>query len=295
MRFRPDVVLSAHIVVAPAAVAIRRLTGVPFVQYIHADETRARPRLARFAVSRADAIVAVSRHARDLALGAGAPPGRTHVIPPGVDPPEQRPGEPSDEPASPTTGEPIVLTVARLSARYKGHDVMVRALPRILERVPTARWVVVGDGPLRPELERAAAAAGIEDHVRFEGALADDRRDAWLRRADVFVMASRLPAGGGGEGFGIVYLEAAVHGLPVVAGNVGGSLDAVADGETGLLVDPADPVAVGDAVADLLVDRDRAQALGRAGAARAEGFAWPLIARRVEDLLMHLAASRSRR
>jgi glycosyltransferase involved in cell wall biosynthesis len=82
-----------------------------------------------------------------------------------------------------------------------------------------------------------------------------------------------------------VYLEANAHGMPVVAGNVAGAIDAVVDGETGLLVDPADHLAVGRALVDLLSDRGRAEELGRAGAERARGFAWPLIAERVERLL----------
>jgi glycosyltransferase involved in cell wall biosynthesis len=89
-----------------------------------------------------------------------------------------------------------------------------------------------------------------------------------------------------GEGFGIVYLEAGVYGKPVVAGNVAGALDAVADGESGLLVNPTDSPAVASAIARLLHDRDLARRLGEAGARRAQGFAWPLIAERVEAVLL---------
>ena len=88
-----------------------------------------------------------------------------------------------------------------------------------------------------------------------------------------------------GEGFGIVYLEADAYGKPVVAGNVGGALDSVVDGETGLLVDPSDHVAVAEALTRLLLDRDLAAQLGGAGARRAQEFAWPLICERVGDVL----------
>ena len=87
-------------------------------------------------------------------------------------------------------------------------------------------------------------------------------------RAQLLAMPSRLPAGGfAGEGFGIVYLEAGAYGKPVVAGNVGGALDAVRDGETGLLVDPLDPLAVAEAIATLLSDRELAGRLGEGGRA----------------------------
>src|SRR4051812_37192313 len=75
---------------------------------------------------------------------------------------------------------------------------------------------------------------GLDGHVHFVGAVSDVERDVWLDRAHVFAMPSRLPRGGqGGEGFGIVYLEAGVHEVPVVGGNVAGALDAVVDGVTG--------------------------------------------------------------
>lgn len=281
-RFRPDVVLSVHIVLSPAAGMIRRLTGARTVQYLHADEIRSRRSLAGFAVRRADAVIAVSQHTRRLAISVGADPARLHLIPPGVDLPL---ASPSERPAPPT-----LLTIGRLRERYKGHDTLIRAMPMISARVPGAQWVIVGDGPLRPELERQAAAHGLDGSVRFVGQASDAERDAWLDRAHVFAMPARVPPGGlGGEGFGIVYLEANAHELPVVAGNVGGALDAVVHGETGLLVDPWDHTAVADAVADLLLDPGRAAALGRAGAARARRFAWPTIAERVEELLLGVA------
>lgn len=283
LRFRPDVILSAHIVMAPAARLLQRALGIPFVLYVHADEVRGRPGLAAFGVRHADAVIAVSRHASELAIAAGAPAERVHVIPNGVDLPDAVKREPAER--------KTILTVARLRDRYKGHDVLVRALPLILARVPDAQWVVIGDGPLREQAERLADAHRLDGQVRFLGEVSDEERDAWLGRAHVFAMPSRLPVGGvGGEGFGLVYLEASARGLPVLAGNVGGAVDAVVDGETGVLVDPSDYIAVADALTDLLNNPERAEALGRAGAARAREFAWPVIVAKVETLLREVAA-----
>lgn len=280
-RFRPDAVLSMHIVTSPAAWTLGRLLGVPFVQYLHASEVDFRPRLAAFAVRRAAATIAVSSHTARLAANAGAPADRVHTIPPGVDIPSP--------PSEPRFERPTVVTVARLDDRFKGHDVMLRALPLVLTRVPAAQWLVIGQGRLRGELERQATRMGLSDHVRFLGALPDAERDRCLGRAHLFAMPSRRPAQGGGEGFGIAYLEAGASGLPVVAGRAAGATDAVADGETGLLVDPDDPAAVAGAISELLLDRDRASALGRSGRERARQYAWPLLVPRIERLLVESA------
>jgi phosphatidylinositol alpha-1,6-mannosyltransferase len=227
-------------------------------------------------------VIAVSAHSERLAVDAGADPARVHRVLNGVD----LPVGPRTQPAA----RPTIVTVARLEDSYKGHDVMIRALPLLRARIPDVEWLVVGDGKLRPGLERLAVEAGVGDAVRFLGELSDADRDAALQRARVFAMPSRLPPGGvGGEGFGIAYLEAAAHGLPVVAGDVGGALDAVVDGETGILVDPEDPAAVAEALTALLLDPDHARALGEAGARRAQDFAWPAVARRFEDIVLDLA------
>jgi phosphatidyl-myo-inositol dimannoside synthase len=192
-----------------------------------------------------------------------------------------------DDPAPQPVDRPTILTIARIEERYKGHDVMVRALALVLAKVPDAQWVVIGDGSLRPSLEQLARSYGVSDSIRFLGAVSDDQRNAWLARAQLLAMPSRLPAGEfAGEGFGIVYLEAAAYGKPVVAGNVGGAIDAVLDGETGLLVDPLDPLAVAEAITRLLQDDELARRLGGAGQARAQQYAWPKVVERVEALLL---------
>jgi len=289
----PDAVLSGHVVTGPAALVVQRLLGAPAIQYLHADELRNRPSLTRLVTGRASASVAVSSHTRRQALALGAPEHRLHLIHPGVDAPaDPHPPRAAGETAN---GHPTVITVARLEDRYKGFDVMIRALPLIRARVPGARWVVVGDGSLRGELEAMARASRVADGITFAGALDDGARDDWLDRADVFAMPSRLMPGGlGGEGFGIVYLEAGAHGLPCVAGDLGGSADAVISGETGLTVDATDHMAVADAITELLLDRELRARLGEAGRARAARMSWARMAEEVDDLIERLVAARKR-
>ena len=291
-RFRPHLILLMHIIASPAAAIIawpeagilaedRR---VPIVTYMHAREVSGRPAIASLAAHRSDRIVAVSRYTAGLAEAVGADPARIHVIPPGVDW------------RAPPTGNrretPTVLTVARLADPYKGHDVMARAMPLIRSRVPDAEWVVLGDGALRRDIERLAVSFGVRDAIHFRGTVSDAERDRWLDSAHVFAMPSRVPVdgGGAGEGFGIAYLEAGVHGLPVVAGNIGGAVDAVVDGRTGLLVDATDHVDVADAVTRLLMNRQATARMGAAASDHAREYAWPAIAARVQALLEDTAA-----
>jgi phosphatidyl-myo-inositol dimannoside synthase len=278
-RFRPQLTLSAHIVTSPAAALIRRALGARTVQYFYAKEIGHKPRLAAFAARRADAAISISSYTSGLLAALGVPSSSISLIPPGVDLPE--------DPAPLPAGRPTMLTIARLEDRYKGHDVLVRSLGAIRQRVPDVEWVVIGDGPLRGELEELSRSLGVADCIRFLGAVGDEERNAWLRRTDLLAMPSRLPRDGlAGEGFGIVYLEAGTYGKPVVAGNVAGALDAVSDGETGLLVDPTDASAVAEAITRLLLDRALAARLGAAGAERARRFAWPQIVGRVRELLL---------
>ncbi len=281
LRERPRIVLSMHAITAPAAAAIR-LLGARTVQYFHAEEIGVRPRLARFAAEQADLSIAVSAYSAELVRGTGAQ-ARIEVIPNGVDLP--------DDPSPLPTERPTVVTVARMQERYKGHDVLVRALALVRAKVPDVQWVVIGDGSLRAGIEQLARAHGVYDSCRFLGTVSDAERDLWLRRARLLAMPSRLPAlGGAGEGFGISYLEAAAYGKPVVAGNLGGVVDAVIDGETGLMVDPEDSFAVAEAITSLLLKSDLAARLGAAGRARAEAHSWPAVCARVQTELLELLA-----
>lgn len=192
-----------------------------------------------------------------------------------------------------TRSRKLVRTSSSLADRYKGFDVMLRALPLVRAQLPAARWVVIGDGPLRGELERTVRAWGLNDSVVFCGHISDEELDEWFASSHVFAMPSRLPADGGGEGYGLVYLEAAARGLPCVAGNAGAVAEAVIHGETGLLVNPTDHVEMAGALVALLDDADRATALGAAGRERALVLSWDRMAAATEALVADLIASRT--
>ncbi len=176
---------------------------------------------------------------------------------------------------------PSVVCVSRLVAR-KGQDVLIRGMERVRRRVPEATLVIVGAGPYEAKLRELAGDAPPHSVV-FVGQVSEQDLPRYYALADVFAMPCRTRlAGMEVEGWGNVFIEAAACGRPVVVGDSGGAREALVDGETGILVDGQDEVAVTSAVADLLADPDRARAMGEAGRARVmRDHTWPTIAGRL--------------
>lgn len=185
---------------------------------------------------------------------------------------------------------PNVISVARLVPEhsYKGVDTLVTAWPRVLHVLPEAELLVVGDGPDRKRLEHVASQLGLDERVHFCGRLEDAELARAYLEATLFALPVRTTVGrqAGGEGFGLVFLEAAAAGLPVVAGNGGAIPEVVRDGETGLLVNPESPTEVADAIIRLLLDPVLAQKMGEAARRRVqEEFSYELFRERVEALI----------
>ena len=130
----------------------------------------------------------------------------------------------------------VILTVARISKddEYKGHRKVIAALQDVRRNHPNTVYVVVGSGDNLAGLKLSAIEHGVSAAVRFLGQLPDSEVRSLYHACDAFVMPSTK------EGFGIVFLEAAACGLPVIAGNRDGSVDALAEGALGTLIDPVD-------------------------------------------------------
>lgn len=159
----------------------------------------------------------------------------------------------------------VIVCVSRLMPR-KGQDVLIRALPAIRQRVPDVALLLVGGGPMRQRLQKLAVTNGVAGAVTFTGSVPTDELPMHYGAADVFAMPCRTRLGGiDVEGLGIVFLEAAACGLPVVAGDSGGAPEAVVDGTTGYVVDGRSVGAVAEHVGDLLADPQRATSMGAAG------------------------------
>ncbi|MDX1510025.1 MAG: glycosyltransferase family 4 protein [Nitriliruptorales bacterium] len=165
--------------------------------------------------------------------------------------------------------EPVIACVGRLVPR-KGQDMLIKAMPAVRALHPEARLLIVGDGPSRGDLERLAA--GLPDNtVTFTGAVPEQELAAHHAAADVFAHPNRSRRLGlEEEGFGLVFLEAAACARPVIAGDSGGSPEALQPGVTGLLVDGHDVASITAALDELLSDPERARAMGKAGRAFVE-------------------------
>jgi phosphatidylinositol alpha-1,6-mannosyltransferase len=221
----------------------------------------------RLALRRASAVVAVSRYTWRQMEAMGARPRAGRVIPNGADPERFRkwpgPEARAYRRSLGLDGAPLVITVGNVSKR-KGQDVMIRALARL----PQAQYLVVGLPARQKEFEAVARQAGVAGRVHFLGRVGADRLVGLLNASDVFVMTSRR-AEGQFEGFGIAVVEAALCGLPAVVTGESGLVESVVEGETALVAASENVEAVGAAVARLLEDHARRQAMGEAARRRA--------------------------
>jgi len=184
---------------------------------------------------------------------------RVTVVYPGTDPTTFTP------PDVPPPFPPVLLTVGRLVPR-KGVDTVLRALPLLLPRYPEVRYRIVGSGPDQARLVALTRRLRLQERVDFVGRVPDETLPSTYRSAHIFVMPVREEkASTSVEGFGIVFLEAAASGLPVVTSEASGIAEEIRRRNVGLLVPPDDPSALAHTLASLLDDPMRRARLGKAG------------------------------
>jgi glycosyltransferase involved in cell wall biosynthesis len=232
------------------AVDAARKLGLPVLYHVHDAQTP--NRFIRFAMQYSipvlTSIVCVSETSRRVAESLGIPPSDIQVIYNGV---SQKFLELRPEPATEVTGPGPHIGIVGLIVGWKGQHVFLRAAERILKQYPTAHFWVVGplchpdDQPYLDRLHKMADHPPLKGHVTFTGERNDIPR--WMTAMDVMVMASVKA-----EALPTVVLEALALGRKLVATNIGGQLEIIRDGETGLFVPPEDPDAMASAVNELL-------------------------------------------
>jgi len=237
-------------------------------------------RLRRLALSRTQKILCVSRYTRRRILDQAPriPPQRLVVFPNALS--ETWRSAAPDEPAQPVPNR-FILSVTRLerSDRYKGIVSVIEALSMLADE--GMHYCVIGCGDDLPFLQQVAARCGVSHRVHFLGAAKDAELISYYEKCAAFVLPS------GGEGFGIVFLEAMYFGAPVIAAGQKGALDVVIDQETGLLVRFGDCIALKDAIERLGADlelRERLRVAGRTTVTGRGAFTYARFAERCAEV-----------
>ncbi len=277
-----------------ACLLLRRRLGLPYVLLAHGREiTLTGGNLMKWAMQRmvarhAAGALVVSRYAGEQVARRGVRRDRIATILAAVNPEEFVVVPEQATALRERLGlaeEKVLLTVSRLVAR-KGHEKVLRALPRIQERVGPVRYLIAGTGPEEQRLRDLAQQLGLAGVVRFLGEVPEAELPALYALADALVMPSRDLPGEPIEGFGLVYLEANLCGTPAIGGRTGGTADAVVDGETGLLVHPESPEEIAEAAVRLLSDPALARRLAEAGRERIlRELTWEHVAERAVGAL----------
>ncbi|GLY66182.1 glycosyltransferase family 4 protein [Amycolatopsis taiwanensis] len=236
-----------------------------------------------------DVVTYVSKYTRGRFAAAFGPMAGLEYLPSGVDTDLFRPDGAAREEIRKRYGlgdRPTVVCVSRLVPR-KGQDMLVRAVPELRRRVPDVAVLLVGGGPYRKRLTDLVSELDVTGHVVMTGSVPWPELPAHYAAGDVFAMPARTRGKGlDVEGLGLVYLEAAATGLPVVAGRSGGAPETVLDEVTGHVVDGRDLRQLVETLSPLLTDPGRARKMGEAGRAWVgEHWRWDLLTNRFRALL----------
>ncbi|WP_288968711.1 glycosyltransferase family 4 protein [uncultured Thermomonas sp.] len=296
---KPNLVLAGSGLTAPAAWLAARACGARAAVYVHGLDVAVRHPMYRAIwhpiLRRMDIVIANSQPTEDLVRALGVAEHKVCIVHPGVSllSSPQPPEDLHDFRDWHALGDArLLLSIGRLTTRKGLREFVQNALPEIVKQASDTLLVIIGEAPSnallagvqpRDSIQAVADTAGIGSHVRFLGVITDPHALACAyESAAVHVFPVReIP--GDPEGFGMVAIEAAAHGLPTVAFATGGIVDAVAEGRSGRLVPPGDYASLSGAVLQVLAAGDGAS---RAGAQQfASGFAWPLFGEKLRAAL----------
>lgn len=272
----------------------KRLFKIPYCVYVYGGETEKYNKyvlvlpLLKLILKGAARIIVNSEFTRKEFQKYEVEKERLIKVTPGVDISRFRPDINVDDfkKRYNLEGKKVLLTVARLSER-KGHDMVIRALPKVIAKVPNLIYIIVGQGSQEKRLKKLVRSSNIQAYVLFVGFITEEDLVPYYVASDVFVMPNRQTEGEETfEGFGTSFLEASACAKPVVGGRSGGVEDAVVDGATGILVDSLNIEELARVLIRLLTDEAYAQSLGVQGRLRAEQqFRWETLAAKIEALL----------
>jgi glycosyltransferase involved in cell wall biosynthesis len=252
---RPEYVLCGHINLVILTRILCQPLGIPYTVLTYGKEVWEPLRTQQSsALASAAKIWTISSYSRDrLCAANNLDPKKIEILPCAIDGDKFTPGHKSPELVEKygLSYAKVLITVARLWSGdiYKGVDVTIRALPKILQVFPEVKYLVIGRGDDQPRLAQLAKDLGVSDQVIFAGFIPSDQLIDHYRLANAYVMPSQ-------EGFGIAYLEAMACGIPVLSGDNDGSVDPLQDGKLGWRVPHRDASAVAAACIEILQGDD---------------------------------------
>ncbi len=292
-RRHAKLVLAAHPNLAPVVQAMRlsapRIKSVVCAHGLEVWEPLSA--LRRRALRHASLILAPSRDTADhVAMHQQVSRDRIRVLPWALDPQFEALVAAASQPALPANfpAGRVILTVGRWLAteRYKGMDTLIAALPRLLADWPDLQLVAVGEGDDQTWLEQLADGCGVRSHVHLLSGLSYPEVAACYAACEIFALPS------GGEGFGLVYLEAMARGKPVIGGAHGGAPEVIDDGKTGYLVQHGDAPQLATSIETLLADPALGREMGKRGRERvARDFRFTVFAKSLKKILRELCES----
>ena len=289
VRERPDLIITTHVNFTPIAHWLKKSFKIPFIALGHGVEVwQIQSIRVRRALRSADRLLAVSEFTRKrMANALSISSNAIEMLPNTFDMQKFELG-PKPHFLLKRYGlrhdQPVILTVARLSSveQYKGYDQVLRALPAVKRVLPDVRYILGGRGPDRSRVLQLISELGVTDSVILAGYIPDYDLSSFYNLCDVFAMPS------GGEGFGIVFLEALACGKPVIAGNTDGSVDAVLNGRLGVLVDPGNVDEISMALMQVLSKRRPLQILKQPDALRSgviNAYGYKRFVERVREII----------
>ena len=226
-------------------------------------------------------FLAVSESTKEELLKRGIPKERIKVIYCGIDHQVFRVN--SDLKKDPI---PTILYLGRLK-KYKSVDLLIKALPLVLDKVPEARLVIVGEGDYKTELQNLARDLGLQDKIVFTGFVDSQTKVEWLHRAWVTVYPSIK------EGWGLTNIEANACGTPAIASDVPGLRESVLPGKTGFLFKYGDVENLADRIIKITTDNELRDKFSKEGILWAGNFSWDKVASEVEELLQNVVGNRN--
>jgi glycosyltransferase involved in cell wall biosynthesis len=238
---------------------IALLTNIPCVAVGIGSEflilKKVKRAMALWAYQRADLVVFISQYTRKLAQSHGFHTFKDTIISLGADEDIFKPELNTKDLRQQLklNDSLVILTVGQVSER-KAQDVVIRALPSVLEDFPTTHYLIVGLPTNRARLEQLANKLGVKENIHFTGVVPQNDLPLFYNLADIFILVSRRTEGGEVEGFGIAVVEAALCGKPAIVSNATGLVEAVVPGMTALVVDPEQPEMTAAAIKQLLAN-----------------------------------------